>query len=129
MGVADAGVATTPRTGWAFNRIFTMYSKADLLAGIPQVRHVPAPVVVKPQLSWERVVRRRPFFIGTKSGYKGVLLCAPLKINRWKAYIRHHGQYVTLGYFPSKEAAALAYNAEAVRLFGADTHLNQVPSS
>jgi hypothetical protein len=103
-----------------------MHSKADLL-GMPQARHPIAPAVLPRPAPLRRSPRHgKPFSIGTRSGYKGVILCPNLKINRWKAYIRHHGQYVTIGYFPTKDEAALAYNAEARRLFGPDTYLNQV---
>jgi len=105
-----------------------MHSRADLLAGIPQVQQPIVPAVLPRPAPARRSSRRgKPFSIGTRSGYKGVIFCPILKLNRWKAYVRYHGQYVTLGYFPTKEAAALAYNAEARRLFGPHTHLNQVP--
>ena len=100
-----------------------MHSRADLLLGMPR----PATVAPPPRRTAPARTRRTPHFRGSRSGYMGVIFCPYLKINQWKAYLRHHGQYVTLGYFPTKEAAALAYNAEAVRLFGHGTPLNQVP--
>lgn len=54
----------------------------------------------------------------SKSGYYGVCYhrdrnCPALK-KPWKAYYRKHGQQICVGYFPTKEEAARAYN-EAVK--------------
>jgi hypothetical protein len=64
----------------------------------------------------------------SKSGYRGVIFCPHLTKNPWKAYVRdsRNRSYKTLGYFPTKEEAALAYNAVAVRYHGPDTYLNPV---
>lgn len=62
----------------------------------------------------------------TKSGLRGVIFCSALQKKPWKAYIRQHGMYFTLGYFPTKEDAARRYNSEAMRIHGFDTYLNPV---
>ncbi len=70
---------------------------------------------------------RRPHYIGSASGYKGVVFQPhdpPLK-KPWKAYLRHHGQYVCLGYFKRKEEAAAAHDKAARKLFGPKTYLNR----
>jgi hypothetical protein len=59
------------------------------------------------------------------TGYRGVSWCR--KTKKWKAQIQHnkHKQYI--GVYPSKEAAALAYNRKAVELFGQFARPNQIP--
>lgn len=74
--------------------------------------------------------RNRP---NSKSGLKGVYLQATTR-NRdgndvplrkpWKAYLRHHWQYVLIGYFATKLEAAIAYNKRAIRQYGAGAYLN-----
>jgi hypothetical protein len=59
-----------------------------------------------------------------KSGYKGVSWDKLHKT--WRAEIRKGDTKYMLGYFPSKEQAALAYNEAATRLFGEYAHLNVV---
>jgi hypothetical protein len=63
------------------------------------------------------------------SGLKGVIFQknARFELKKpWKAYLRKNGQYVCLGYFATKEDAARAYDAEAIRVYGPDTYLNRV---
>lgn len=98
-----------------------MHSKADLLAGItfPQLAREPA-------LPRRLVRRRKPRFRGSKSGYMGVSYVRTCPKNPWKAYIRSHGQYITIGYYPTKREAALAFNREALRLHGPNAYLNPV---
>ena len=70
-------------------------------------------------------MRRRPHYIGSSSGYKGVYFCKNLPKKPWKSYLRQHGQYICMGYFATKEEAAAAYDREAERLFGPRTYLNR----
>ena len=60
------------------------------------------------------------------SGLKGVLYFPRCTRNPWRAYGRHHGQFVNIGYYPTKEAAARAYNLWCVRHYGADAYLNPI---
>lgn len=60
----------------------------------------------------------------SKSGVKGVHFVPSEK--KWKAQITNKGVKVTLGRFADKEAAALAYNAAATKLFGDFALLNKV---
>lgn len=53
---------------------------------------------------------------GTSTPYKGVQLKDDGK--RYKAYIKQHGRMLHLGYFPTAEEAAAAYDEAAHRLFG-----------
>lgn len=62
----------------------------------------------------------------TESGFKGVYYHKYSKQRPWKAYIRNHGQYICLGYYETKEEAALAYNQAAERYKGKDTFLNPI---
>jgi AP2 domain len=62
----------------------------------------------------------------SRSGLKGVIYFPRCKYSPWKAYIRHHGQYVCLGYFATKEDAARAYDAKAKQIYGEETYLNRV---
>lgn len=56
------------------------------------------------------------------TGYKGVFFYAPTK--RWAARIGHQGKTHAIGYFPTKEEAAMAYDAAAIRLHGEFANLN-----
>lgn len=51
--------------------------------------------------------------------FKGVaLLGDPRAVSKWRATIQRHGRRYTIGTFRTALAAALAYDAAAVRLFG-----------
>lgn len=59
------------------------------------------------------------------SGYKGVHFC---KSNgKWAAQISVNKKRKGLGYFSTKEEAALAYNSAAVRFHGEFAWLNTIP--
>jgi hypothetical protein len=61
------------------------------------------------------------------SGYRGVYFARdkPRK-SPWKSRIEPHGEAITLGYFETKEEAALAYNVAAVEIFGEFATLNVI---
>ena len=59
------------------------------------------------------------------SGYKGVHYVA--RVNKWVASIGDGGRNCHLGYFKTKEAAASAYNDEAIKRFGEFANLNNIP--
>lgn len=60
----------------------------------------------------------------SKTGYKGVSWS--IVGNCWRAYIKVRGQQLHLGYFDTKEQAALAYNEAALVHHGAFAILNEV---
>lgn len=61
----------------------------------------------------------------TSSRYKGV---AWIKAHqKWKAYIYIANKPKHLGYFSDEEEAALAYNKEALQVFGEFAKLNELP--
>jgi len=53
--------------------------------------------------------------------YKGV---GKGSLNRWRARIRFDNHLISLGHFENEDEAAMAYNAAALRLFGAYANLN-----
>ena len=59
------------------------------------------------------------------SGFKGVYLRRDRK-KRWRAQIKFHRIIKHIGYFSSKEEAALAYNKAAVEYFGEFAKLNVI---
>lgn len=59
-----------------------------------------------------------------KSGYKGVSLYK--KTGKWRAYIQKDKKWKQIGYFNTKEAAAIAYNNAAQELFGEFAWLNHI---
>lgn len=60
-------------------------------------------------------------------GYKGVALLKDKVRNKpWQARIKVEGKSVSLGYFLTKQQAALAYNEAALNYFGEFAHLNEV---
>lgn len=61
------------------------------------------------------------------SRFKGVAFVRCLnKSNPWMAFINQAGKRFYLGYFPTEESAALAYNAAASEKFGEFACLNPV---
>lgn len=70
----------------------------------------------KSQQRWNQAVRR-----DSKSGFKGVHL---LHGRYWAATIRHEGKPYHLGYFPTAEAAAHAYDTRARELHGEFAYQN-----
>ncbi len=58
------------------------------------------------------------------SGYKGVSFSKSKRL--YRAYINRDGKQYFLGYFLTKEEAAVAYNEAAVVLFGEFARLNQI---
>ncbi len=66
----------------------------------------------------------------SKSGYRGVIyIPSHAKTKPWKAYIRHSGQYITIGHYKTKNEAAMAFNRKARELFGSDAYFNPIISS
>jgi hypothetical protein len=60
--------------------------------------------------------------LNTPTGYKGITFTK----GRWKARIQKDGSAYSLGCYDEPEAAALAYNLAAKRLFGEYARLNDV---
>ncbi|MFD0710604.1 HNH endonuclease [Paenibacillus sp. GCM10027626] len=60
------------------------------------------------------------------SGYKGVFLNKTAKNPSWRALIRVNRKSIHLGCFPTKEEAALAYNAAAIKYHGEFARLNKI---
>lgn len=60
--------------------------------------------------------------IRSKSGYRGVFSTA--NPNIWRARIEYKTKKYSLGYFDTKEDAALAYNKKAIELLGENAKLN-----
>jgi len=56
------------------------------------------------------------------SGYRGV----SFKCNRWAASIRIDDEHIHLGYFDTRESAAIAYNKAARKHWGSFANLNNV---
>lgn len=56
------------------------------------------------------------------SGYKGV----DFSNNKWKARIRFNYKSIYLGYYETKEQAAIAYNIAALKYFGEFAQLNNI---
>lgn len=59
-----------------------------------------------------------------KSGYKGVFWQS--KSNKWRAQICCEGKRFSIGMFCNKKDAAIAYNKEAIKLFGQFARLNKI---
>jgi len=61
----------------------------------------------------------------SKAKYKGVVYHSHgTNIKRWRAYTRVMGKRIWLGYYATQEEAAAAYNAYAVKTFGAFANQN-----
>jgi hypothetical protein len=65
----------------------------------------------------------------TRSGLKGVIYHPHTTKKPWKAYGRHQGWYVTIGYYSSKHEAAIAYNRWALKTHGRNAYLNPLFSA
>jgi len=52
------------------------------------------------------------------TGLKGVIATPRNKTNPWRAEVRRNGVACHLGYFPTAQAAARAYQAKAIELYG-----------
>jgi hypothetical protein len=61
---------------------------------------------------------------GTRTGFKGVARQPRSNANPWRAYIRVDGRSHWLGVFPTREAAARAYDDAALSMFGEFARLN-----
>lgn len=59
------------------------------------------------------------------SGYKGVNKKKGHKTNPWVARVQINGKRLHLGYFSTKEKAALAYNKAAIKYHGEFARLNE----
>jgi hypothetical protein len=57
-----------------------------------------------------------------KSGFKGVSWAKHAK--KWRACIWNHGKRIHIGYFLTKQQAAMAYNTNAEQIFGVFAWLN-----
>ncbi len=68
-----------------------------------------------------RLLRRR-----NSSGLRGVSWSKFAR--KWRAQLQFEGRHYHLGYFTTKEAAAAAYNAQAVELFGDFAVVNPLAS-
>ncbi len=55
------------------------------------------------------IKRKKPHYRGSKSGLLGVIRVTNCPNRPWKAYMRKHGQYITIGYFATKCEASKAY--------------------
>lgn len=59
-------------------------------------------------------------------GLKGVYHMPHLQAKPYKAYARHHSQYVCIGYFQTAQEAARAYNLWAMPKFGPEAYFNPI---
>lgn len=64
----------------------------------------------------ENAINRKTIQPNNTSGYTGVGFHKSR--NKWRAYIQYHNRFIHIGYFDTKEEAALAYNSKALELFG-----------
>src|SRR5882757_8855237 len=76
---------------------------------------------LRPSTARENAANTR-LYKNNKSGYRGV----HRKGSGWIAQIRDHKNKVYLGCFKTKEAAALAWNAKALQVFGKFARLNNI---
>lgn len=114
-------------------RMFSMHREiAEKLFGIPDGMHVDH--VDRNKLNNRRSNLRlatcaqnranRGVEGNNTSGFKGV--CYHPRCNRWTAAIKFNGKRMHLGFYDTPEQAALAYNEEAIKLFGEFAYLNAV---
>ncbi|WDI91916.1 HNH endonuclease signature motif containing protein [Xanthomonas campestris] len=72
--------------------------------------------------SWSQGVMNRAMSKNNTSGYRGVY--RPTKGNGWQAAIGHQRKVIYLGYYPTAEEAAKAYDAAAELYHGEFASLN-----
>jgi hypothetical protein len=70
--------------------------------------------------------RNQKLSVRNTSGFKGV---ANARSGKWKAYIVVDGKQLQLGHYNTREEAAMAYNAAAVKYYGAFAKGNEVETS
>lgn len=63
--------------------------------------------------------------IGGKSMYRGVFL-AKDGVKKWRSQISKNGKRISIGRFDTEIEAALAYNKEALRLYGENALINEI---
>lgn len=64
--------------------------------------------------------------VSNKSGFKGVVFHPKCKNKPWQAKINLLGKRISLGYYATKEEAAIAYNEGAKRFAGEFANLNDI---
>lgn len=72
--------------------------------------------------TYENNSRNTTLSIKNSTGYRGVIRWR----NKYKAQIQYGNKHYHLGIFSTKEGAALAYNKEAIKIFGEYAKLNVV---
>lgn len=73
----------------------------------------------------ENMRNQRHDRVNNSSGYKGVTWYEPSQL--WRAQISLNGKRMSLGYFKTKEEAAICYNHSATKLFGEFAQMNVIP--
>jgi hypothetical protein len=63
----------------------------------------------------------------SSTGFKGVSFYKAYKFKKYESYINKDGKRYKLGYYKTKEEAALAYNKAAIELFGEFAKINCLP--
>jgi len=76
-------------------------------------------ICTQQQNSWNRAAHKN-----NKTGYRGVCLVR----ETYKSQIHVSGKQISIGYYKTPEAAAIAYNTVAKKLFGEFARLNKVPN-
>lgn len=63
---------------------------------------------------------------GSRSRFRGVSWSEARQL--WRARLRCRGVSISLGYFPTEEEAATAWNEEAARQWGKFARMNEIPA-